>query len=211
MTLLEMMETRIARALRTLRFPFRARLAGLDGAPELQLVQGRGLAGEDLQAVELMQQFGFCSGVPDDSQLVVLPLAGKTVAGVIVATENGAFRVHVNQGETCVYNQWGAKITLKKDKLVEVDCDRFVVRAARSVDMETERWTARAAAGAAFETPSLSFDGTDGGASRARMTGTLELEGSMTSTGDQVAGGISQMGHVHGGVEPGGASTGRPV
>lgn len=211
MTILEMMEARIARALRALRLPFRARLAGLDGAPDLQLVQGRGLAGEDLQAVELMQQFGFCSGVPEDSQLVVVPLAGKTVASVIVATENGAFRVRVNQGETCVYNQWGAKITLKKDRLVEVDCDRFVVRAAQSVDMETERWTARASAGAAFETPSLVFGGTDGGVSSARMTGTLDMEGSISSTGDQVAGGISQMGHVHGGVERGSATTGRPA
>ena len=159
MNMMAMMEERIARALRAVRFPFRARLTGLDGAPGIQLVQGQGLAGEALQAVELIQQFGFSSGVPENSQLVVLPLAGKTVGSVIVATENGAFRVRVNSGETCVYNQWGAKITLKKDRLVEVDCDRFVVRATEGVSMETRQWTATASEGMEFQTPSLAFGG----------------------------------------------------
>lgn len=211
MNMLDMVEARIARALRAVRFPFRARLSGLDGAPGVQLAQARGLAGETLQAVELIQQFGFSSGVPEDSQLVVLPLAGKTVGSVIVATENGAFRVKVNSGETCVYNQWGAKITLKKDRLVEVDCDRFVVRASESVDMQTAQWTVRAGSGAAFQTPALAFGGLDGGAAQASISGNVRVQGEITTTGDQVAGGISQIGHVHGGVEPGGGATGRAM
>lgn len=211
MHMMAMMEERIARALRAIRFPFRARLTGLDGAPGIQLAQGQGLAGETLQAVELIQQFGFSSGVPENSQLVVLPLAGKTVGSVIVATENGAFRVRVKSGETCVYNQWGAKITLKKDRLVEVDCDRFVVRAAEAITMETRQWTALASDGVAFQTPALTFSGVEGGSSQARMTGNLDVNGAIATSGDQVAGGVSQIGHVHGGVQPGGGSTGRPA
>ncbi|PLN25221.1 translation initiation factor IF-2, partial [Klebsiella pneumoniae] len=38
----------------------------------------------------------------------------------------------------------------------------------------------------------------------------LQVNGEITSTGDQLAGGISQIGHIHGGVEPGGGSTGAP-
>ena len=42
------------------------------------------------------------------------------------------------------------------------------------------------------------------------MTGNVTLTGSLESTGDQVAGGISQTGHTHTGVQTGGGSTGKP-
>lgn len=56
-------------------------------------------------------------------------------------------------------------------------------------------------------TPSLTFG--DGGAT-ATMNANLNINGSVTSTGDQVAGGISQTGHVHTGVMSGDSTTGRP-
>ncbi|HEE5149223.1 TPA: translation initiation factor IF-2 [Klebsiella pneumoniae] len=42
------------------------------------------------------------------------------------------------------------------------------------------------------------------------INGPLQVNGEITSTGDQLASGISQIGHTHGGVEPGGGSTGAP-
>ncbi|HCM6641481.1 TPA: translation initiation factor IF-2 [Klebsiella pneumoniae] len=42
------------------------------------------------------------------------------------------------------------------------------------------------------------------------INGPLQVNGEITSTGDLLAGGISQIGHTHGGVEPGGGSTGAP-
>lgn len=42
------------------------------------------------------------------------------------------------------------------------------------------------------------------------INGNVQVNGSISSTGDQVAGGISQTGHTHGGVESGGSSTGAP-
>ncbi|MDW1399195.1 Gp138 family membrane-puncturing spike protein [Klebsiella pneumoniae] len=42
------------------------------------------------------------------------------------------------------------------------------------------------------------------------INGPLQVNGEIISTGDQLAGGISQIGHTHGGVEPGGGSTGAP-
>ncbi|AFN31186.1 translation initiation factor IF-2 [Klebsiella michiganensis] len=42
------------------------------------------------------------------------------------------------------------------------------------------------------------------------INGPLQVNGKITSTGDQVAAGISQTGHTHGGVEPGGGNTGVP-
>lgn len=42
------------------------------------------------------------------------------------------------------------------------------------------------------------------------INGPLQVNGEITSTGDQVAEGISQTGHTHGGVESGGSNTGVP-
>ena len=57
-------------------------------------------------------------------------------------------------------------------------------------------------------TPSLVFG--EGNGATATMNADLSINGSVTSTGDQTAGGISQINHTHTGVEPGSGSTGKP-
>ncbi|WP_286870894.1 Gp138 family membrane-puncturing spike protein [Pantoea sp. UBA5035] len=42
------------------------------------------------------------------------------------------------------------------------------------------------------------------------INGDVKVNGAITSTGDQIAAGISQTGHVHGGVQSGGSNTGGP-
>ncbi|HEH9715082.1 TPA: phage baseplate assembly protein, partial [Pasteurella multocida] len=92
----------------------------------IQKAQVSGLAGETLQDVELMQQFGFTSVPPAGTQVVVVPVGGKTTHSIIIATENGAFRVkNLENGETALYDQSGSTIILKQGRLVEVDCDTF--------------------------------------------------------------------------------------
>ena len=51
MSIIEIIESRIARALRGLRLPYRARLTARNDAPGLQLAQADALAGEQAQAV----------------------------------------------------------------------------------------------------------------------------------------------------------------
>ncbi len=62
-----------------------------------------------------------------------------------------------------------------------------------------------------FETDSLDMSALNGGGARFNLTGDIVQEGSHTSTGDQVAGGISQIEHVHGGVQTGSGNTGAPA
>lgn len=87
------MNKQINKALVAVRLPFRAYLTKLQTKTPLQLVQGEGLSQEQLQSVELLQQFGFTSGVPTEFQLIVLQIGGKTVHSVIIATEHTAFCV----------------------------------------------------------------------------------------------------------------------
>lgn len=208
MTSAQMVKDMIGRALAAVRLPFRAVLGALNGKTAVQLAQGTALSGEKLEAVELFQHFGFTSGVPADSQLIVLPLGGKTAHSVIVATEHGAYRVQVESGEVCIYNQWGAKITLKKEKIIEVDCDHFIVRAKEDVQIQTKSYAIQAVTGVQYQTPNFGLSAPDGSSATATMKADLTLDGTLTSTGDQIAGDISTAHHTHQGDS--GGTTGEP-
>ena len=50
----------------------------------------------------------------------------------------------------------------------------------------------------------------NGEGATSTLNGNLQVNGDISSTGDQTAGGISQKAHTHIGVQPGGGSTGKP-
>lgn len=215
------MDERIRRALRAVRLPFRARLTARNDAPGLMLAQAEGLAGEQAQAVEILQQFGFCSGVPAGSDLIVLPLAGRTSASVIIATEHAACRLKVGPGEVRMYSQEGAYIHIKSGRVVEVDCDELAINVKNNARLTAGQGvTISAGGGIRLDTPqttvtgNLTATGERGGqvemAADMRLRGDIEQTGGIVSSGDHVAGGISLTGHRHTGVEPGGGSSGQP-
>lgn len=216
MSMLRTMKNKSQEAVSRIRTGFRGLLSGLlTGAP-VQFVQVKGLAGETLQDVELFQQFGFTSGPPADTQLIILPLGGKTTHNVIVATENGAYRIKVEQGETSVYNQWGAHFTLKKERLIHMECDDFVgdikntyrincTKAETNCEIsETTATTIQQTASDAanYNAPALAFGGKDGETATATMNANLKQNGWIESTGDHKAAdfeanGIRFLPHVH--------------
>lgn len=204
------------KAANRIRTAFRGLLSGLRTQAPVQFVQVKGLAGETLQDVELFQQFGFTSGPPADTQLIILPLGGKTTHSVIVATENGSYRIKVEQGETSVYNQWGAHITLKKQRLIHMECDDFVgdikntykincTKAETNCTVsETTAQTIQqtASAQANYNAPALAFGGKNGETATAKMNANIEQKGWIESTGlhkaaDFEANGIRFLPHVH--------------
>ena len=88
-------------------------------------LQLKGFADEVLQEVELVQQVGFSSHVPDAAKVVVIPLQGKTAKSIVVATSGGAIKIDVAEGETCIYDQFGHSVWLKKDGTY-IEGDLFV-------------------------------------------------------------------------------------
>jgi len=90
--------------------------------------------------------------------------------------------------------------TVETDKDVTVNAGQSVtVSAGQSITLDAPQTVI---------TGNLTATGEKGGV--VSLTGTVSLAGSLTSTGDQVAGGISQTGHTHTGVQPGSGSTGGP-
>jgi len=183
----------VERRLAGIRLAYRASLSALSKGAAVQLVQAEALAGETPQAIELFQHFGFTSGLPAGTQLIVLPLGGQSSHSVVIASENGACRVDVAGGETCVYSQWGDKVHLKKE-LIEVETKTLHFKASEQV---------------IFETPALSMVGTGGSAAAATFTGSLHITGGITSDADIVAGGVSQEHHRHPGDS--GGTTGEAI
>lgn len=101
----------INKAMKQIRQPLFA-LVARGGSKVLQL---KGFAEETLQEVELFQQVGFNSHIPEGARVVVIPLHGKTSRSIVVATTGGAVVVNVDEGETCVYDQFGHSLLLKED------------------------------------------------------------------------------------------------
>ncbi|MCW3482113.1 phage baseplate assembly protein V [Neisseriaceae bacterium JH1-16] len=191
-------DRRIQRALNGVRQTFRGVLAQVNSQSPVQLVQTDALAGERLQDSELFQHYGFTSTPLPGTMAVVLPLGGQTSHGIVVATEHGSYRLKALQpGEVALYTDEGAKIVLKRGRVIETECDVFRVNC--------KSWEVNASSKAAFTTPQLTasaelvaqgqISGNGGmaiqGGSGAKVTGSL------TTSGDVVAGGKSLMNHTH--------------
>lgn len=162
--MLDVVRREIGRAATGARLAYRGLLAGLQLAQKIQLASGEGLAGEQLDRIELMQQFGFTSAPPAGTQLIVVPLGGRSSAAVIVATEHGAYRFQLGAaGEACVYNQWGDRVHLRQDRTIHmvsqakvlIETDQVEINAATSVTVTTPQFTVDASGGVDLNTPTV--------------------------------------------------------
>jgi len=148
----------IERAMNGARRAFRGVVSGFrHRGKEPILVHGEGLAGEPLSDVELYQHAGFVSGLPAGTKKIVLPLGGKTVHSVIIATEYGAYRVEVGPGECALYHltEPDCHIHLQEGRVIKVRCRRYEVEADEAIAMTAPDVSVNASAAATFNTPTL--------------------------------------------------------
>lgn len=148
-------DQRIRAALRGLRLAFRGRLTRVKSDLTIQQVQVKGLAGEQLQDAEFFQHFGFTSCPPAGTQCIVLPMGGQSSHSIIIATENGAYRIqNLASGEVAIYSSEGAYVHIKKGRIIEADCDEYRVKTKKYI-VEAEQYSVEASDNAAFTTPKL--------------------------------------------------------
>ncbi|MFW2176669.1 MULTISPECIES: phage baseplate assembly protein domain-containing protein [unclassified Moraxella] len=77
-------------------------------------LQVTGLSEEIIDNVRIMQQVGFASDLPVDSQVVMLPIGGRATNMVIIASGEAPIVVTANEGEVVIYDQFGHEIRLGK-------------------------------------------------------------------------------------------------
>ncbi|HEN3660477.1 TPA: phage baseplate assembly protein V [Yersinia enterocolitica] len=198
-------DSRISAALNRIRRAFRAVLTRVNSGGQVQTVQARGLAGERLQDNELFQHYGFTSNPLPGTMAVILPLGGNTSHGVIIATEHGAYRLAgLKSGEVALYTDEGAKIVLKRGRIIDVECDtyrvtckNYEVNAEEKADFNTPMVTASEQV-----TAQNKITGNGGMAIKGGTGATFEgnigqSSGNYVTNGDVQAGKISLTGHHH--------------
>lgn len=161
--MMHIISQRINQALARIRQAFRIRLGATDSEAAVQRIQAQGIGNESLRGAELFQQYGFTSHPQPGTMGIVLPLGGVSSHSIIIATEHGAYRLKsLKPGEVALYTDEGAKIVLKRGKLIEADCETFRVNCTgfevncteATVNCDTFATTANDSA--SFTTPELS-------------------------------------------------------
>ncbi|MCB5313464.1 phage baseplate assembly protein V [Yersinia intermedia] len=196
---------RINTALNRIRKAFRAVLTRVNSGGQVQTVQARALAGEQLQDNELFQHYGFTSNPLPGTMAVILPLGGATSHGIVIATEHGAYRLKgLKSGEVALYTDEGAKIVLKRGRIIDVECDTYRVKCKNyEVDAEEEAYFNTPMVTASQQvTAQAKITGNGGmaikGGTGAAFEGNIgQTGGNYTTDGDVQAGNISLTGHHH--------------
>ncbi|SFV72085.1 Prophage baseplate assembly protein V [Desulfovibrio piger] len=172
------------------------------------------MADEVMDGVEHMEPYGFTSNPLPGAEGVVLNVAGQRGACVGVNFGNRGVRVAgLKSGEVCIYTDEGDKITLKRDRHIEIETLHLTIHAQEDATVETKTYTVKASQSVSYETPSFGLGGGSGGctadiAADMAITGNTTQQGTITASGDVTAEGISTAHHTHPGDS--GGTTGAP-
>ena len=140
-------DSRISRALGRIRLAFRGVGSLVNSGAPVQLFQGEGLSGEQLQDNELMQHYGFTSRPPAGFMYVAIPIGGKTAHSIAVATEHADYRLKgLKSGEMAIYTDEGDSIVLKRGRLIEVTTQTLRINAGTLVEINTPKMQVNASA-----------------------------------------------------------------
>ncbi|HEI9922924.1 TPA: phage baseplate assembly protein [Serratia marcescens] len=101
-----------------------------------------------------MAEFGFSSGLPVGTDVVLAYLGGDRSSAVIVASNNQQYRISgLKSGETLIYNQWGVFVKLTENG-IEVEAKGKPVTVANATTV-----TVTATEKIRLETPLLEVTG----------------------------------------------------
>lgn len=131
-------DKRIERMLAGVRQAFRGVLGGVDSSGPVQIVQGEGLAGENLPDIEYFQHYGYTSNPPADAMKIVVPVGGRTSHCVVIATEHGTYRLKaLKTGEVALYTDEGDSIVLSRGRVIDITTKTLNIKAETEVNIDT--------------------------------------------------------------------------
>ena len=178
----------------------------------IQQVQVSILADEVMDGVEHMEPYGYTSHPLAGGEGVLLNVAGQRGAAVAVNIGGRAFRLQgLAAGEVALYTDEKDTLIFKRGNIVELTTKHFIVNAEADMIVNTKNFQVNAGAAAVIEAPEFVLGGPGGSSASAAMQADIDQDGKHTSTGDQVAGSVSQIHHPHENVHPGSGQSGKPV
>lgn len=149
-----------------------------------------GILANEVSDVQRFQEYGFTSVPQDGAEAVVLSIAGVRSHGIVVATEDGRYRLkNLKQGEVALYTDEGDSIHFKRGKII-------AITSGSEVDVTAPTVKVTATSKVTFDTPEL------------HCTGKITADDDISSSTDVLAAGISGKNHVH--ADPQGGVVGPP-
>lgn len=197
-------------------------LSAADGTRPMRVIQAKLFAGEVREDVEHFEPYGFTSEPHVDSEPLVLSLSGNRDHSIAVCIADRRYRLRgLKTGEVALYDDLGQKVHLTRDGIdvytpghlhavVKKDAD---ITVGGSVTLKASAVTIDSAnvhiTGDVAIDKSLTVLGAISGSGGMAISGGsgASVDGSMTTTGDVTAGGVSLMNHVHDGDSGGTTST----
>lgn len=125
----------VSRVMSSVRQAFRG-TAARNTHGKLIGIEMEGLAGESVSG-EQMQYYGFTSAPLPGAEFIALPIGGNSKHVVVIASEDGRYRVVLKDGEVALYTDEGDYIHMKRGRLIEIETDTLVVKATTKVRFET--------------------------------------------------------------------------
>jgi phage gp45-like len=134
-TMARLMREQITRAMANFRMPFKA-TAARNTHSALIGVDMQGLAGEKVTG-DLFQHYGFSSAPLAGAEYLVIPVGGNSKHAVVVASEDGRYRLTLKDGEVSLYTDEGDYVHMKRGRMIEVVTDDLVFKVKNKVRFET--------------------------------------------------------------------------
>ncbi|NBB51509.1 phage baseplate assembly protein V [Rhizobium sp. CRIBSB] len=100
---------------RVARVVSRFRLTRLDASGAVQRLQGEALAGEILEGVERVQDYGLQSRPLPGAEGVMLSTAGSRAQGVVIVLGDRRYRLELAEGEVALADDLGQCVHLTRD------------------------------------------------------------------------------------------------
>ena len=96
-------------------------VARVDDTGGIKRFQGKVIAGEVLDDIEVFQEYGFSSRPPRGSEFIMASVGGNREHAVAIATMNRNLRVkNLKEGETVIFDKDGNYVYLKENGNIEV-------------------------------------------------------------------------------------------
>lgn len=155
----------------------------VDDARQAQELQIELLSDETQDAVERFQNYGFTAHPHPGAEALVACAGGLRSHAVAIVVEDRRYRLTgLLEGEVALFDDLGNVVKLGREAIEIVAASKVTVTAPDGVEITAD----------------------------TTITGDVTITGLVTVSEDVVAAGISLVGHVHGGVMAGGATTGAP-
>lgn len=188
----------------------------------LQIQQEGGVPVDD---IEHFEPFGFTSHPLPNSEAIVLAFNGNGSHAIGLLVGDQRYRLVIAEGESAIYNNFGDKVHIKKDRTISVEAAVKVIIDTPEVEMTGKLTVAQSITAGTYMSAGTYISATTNVLAGANMTavgivkgailtntaGTASMaEDGTMSVKDVYAEGVSLKGHVHSNGYNGG-NTGAPV